>query len=108
MLDCDWSSDVCSSDLQTVLDYVAKGMRGQPTMQVEIAGHTDSVGSVAANLKLSQRRAESVRAYLLAQGIEPERLTAKGYGKSELLISPEKNAIDAERNRRVVFKVLGK
>ncbi|MES2682189.1 MAG: OmpA family protein [Pseudomonadota bacterium] len=93
---------------QTVLDYVTKGMKGQPTMTVEIAGHTDSLGSTAYNLKLSQRRAEAVSAYLLAQGIDAGRLSAKGYGESELLVTPETNEIDKERNRRVMFRVLGK
>jgi len=92
---------------QTVLDYVAKGMKGQPSMQVEIEGHADSVGPAAANNKLSQQRAESVRAYLISQGIEDSRLTAKGYGKSQLLVNPEKTPEDRERNRRVVFRVTG-
>lgn len=93
---------------QTVLDYVTKGMNGQPSMTVEIAGHTDSVGSAAYNIKLSQRRAEAVLNYLLAQGIAEARLTAKGYGESELLINPENDALDQERNRRVMFRVLSK
>ena len=93
---------------QTVLDYVTKGMKGQPTMVVEIAGHTDSLGSQAYNQKLSQRRAEAVSAYLVAQGIDATRLSAKGYGKTELLVKPETTAIDKERNRRVMFRVLGK
>jgi len=99
---------VLQLNAQTVLDYVEKGMKGQPSMTVEIAGHTDSVGSAAVNLKLSQKRAESVRSYLVGKGIDAARLTAKGYGKSELLINPEKSDTDKERNRRVVFRVLGK
>lgn len=93
---------------QTVLDYVTKGMKGQPTMTVEIAGHTDSLGSNAYNQKLSQRRAETVSAYLVAQGIEASRLSAKGYGETELLVTPEVTEIDKERNRRVMFRVLSK
>ncbi|MDO9454050.1 MAG: OmpA family protein [Stagnimonas sp.] len=93
---------------QTVLDYVVKGMKGQPSMTVEIAGHTDSAGPQAYNQKLSQQRAESVNAYLTAQGIDAGRLTAKGYGETELLIKPEISDTDKERNRRVVFHVVGK
>jgi len=50
---------------------------------VEIAGHTDSTGGRAHNLDLSQRRAEAARDYLIAKGIDPSRMTAKGYGPDE-------------------------
>jgi OOP family OmpA-OmpF porin len=91
---------------QAVLDQVARAFTGQPTLKVEIAGHTDSVGSVAANLELSQRRAEAVRAYLLSVGVRPDQLQARGYGKSELLVKPETGESDRERNRRVELRVL--
>lgn len=99
---------VLQLNAQTVLDYVVKGMKGQPGMTVNIEGHTDSVGSVLVNLRLSQKRAEAVRDYLIAQGIAASRLKAQGYGKAELLINPEKNEIDRERNRRVIFRVVTK
>lgn len=92
---------------QTVLDYVVKGMKGQPSMTVEIAGHTDSVGSQAVNQKLSERRANAVRDYLVTQQIDAGRLTAKGYGETQLLITPDSDALSRERNRRVVFVVVG-
>ena len=103
-----FNSSQLQLNAQTVLDYVVKGMKGQPSMTVEIAGHTDSAGPQAYNQKLSQRRAESVNAYLTAQGIDASRLTAKGYGETELLVTPEISDIDKERNRRVVFHVVGK
>jgi OOP family OmpA-OmpF porin len=92
---------------ETVLDVVAKAFLGQPGLKVEIGGYTDSIGSVAANLLLSQRRAESVRNYLIHRGARPEQLTARGYGKSRLLIDPETNDQDRERNRRVELRVVG-
>lgn len=92
---------------QTVLDYVVKGMKGQPSMSVEIAGHTDSVGPQAVNQKLSEKRAASVRDYLVSQEIDAGRLTAKGYGETQLLVNPDPDALSRERNRRVVFVVVG-
>ncbi|WP_084182772.1 OmpA family protein [Nevskia soli] len=97
-----------SANAQTILDTIAPAFIGQPGLRVEIAGHTDSIGSAAANLTLSQKRAEAVRAYLIAKGAKPDQLRAKGYGKTEPLISPERTADDRERNRRVEFRVLDK
>jgi len=91
---------------ETVLDVVAKAFVAQPGLQVEIAGHTDSIGSVAVNLALSQRRAEAVRDYLIEHGARPDSLTARGYGKSQLLIDPEAGEQDRERNRRVELSVV--
>jgi OOP family OmpA-OmpF porin len=92
---------------QAQLNVVALAFAGQPSLKVEIAGHTDSVGSVAANLELSQQRAESVRAYLISRGVHPDRLVARGYGKSQLQVNPEKTNEDRERNRRVELRVVG-
>jgi OOP family OmpA-OmpF porin len=90
----------------TVLDLISAAFLGQPTLRAEIAGHTDSVGSVAKNQLLSQQRADAVRTYLIFKGVHPEQLTAKGYGKSQLLVAPETDAQDRERNRRVELRVL--
>jgi len=68
--------------------------------RVEVGGHTDGRGSDALNLALSQRRAESVRQYLVAQGLSPDRLIARGYGKSQPVADNESQAGRA-RNRRV-------
>jgi OOP family OmpA-OmpF porin len=91
---------------ETVLDVVAQAFIDQPGLQVEVAGHTDSIGSVATNLALSQRRAEAVRNYLIKHGARPDSLTARGYGKSHLLIHPETGEQDRERNRRVELSVV--
>ncbi len=93
---------------QTILDTIAPAFTGQPNLRVEIAGHTDSIGSAAANLKLSQARAEAVRNYLISRGAKPEQVSAKGYGKTQPLISPERTGEDRERNRRVEFRILEK
>jgi OOP family OmpA-OmpF porin len=73
-------------------------------MQVRIEGHTDSRGSRAYNLRLSQSRADSVRAYLIGKGISSDRLEAKGYGPDQP-IDNNKTAAGRERNRRVEFMI---
>lgn len=76
-------------------------------LRVEVQGHTDSRGTAAYNQRLSQARAESVRDYLLAHfHLASDNLTARGYGETELVVSPEKSDEDYARNRRVVLKVL--
>jgi OOP family OmpA-OmpF porin len=91
-----------------VLDGIAQAFADQPTLQVEIAGHTDTVGKDAANLRLSQRRAESVRRYLISRGAAPGQLDARGYGKTQLLVDPEEDDADRQKNRRVEMRVLSR
>lgn len=69
---------------------------------LKLAGHTDNVGSDAANLKLSKDRAESVKSYLVSQGANPSRIEATGYGESQP-ISTNKTAVGRQNNRRVEF-----
>jgi OOP family OmpA-OmpF porin len=89
-----------------VLDMVTRAFVGQPTLMVEVAGHTDGIGSAESNLKLSQLRAEAVGRYLVSKGASPTQVTAKGYGKSQLLVNPETSDRDRELNRRVELRVI--
>jgi OOP family OmpA-OmpF porin len=80
---------------------VAEFLQKYPTVNGVIEGHTDNVGNAAYNLKLSQRRADSVRKYLVEKyNIAPERLTAKGYGMTRPVAS-NKTAQGRHENRRV-------
>ena len=97
-----------TSDAAALLDRLYLAFVGQPTLRAEIDGHTDSVGSEAANMTLSLKRAEAVRDYLIARGVRPTQLIARGYGKTEPLVSPEQGEADAERNRRVELRVLAR
>lgn len=84
----------------TTLDSVAASLREWSDVRVQVEGHTDSVGADAYNLQLSKARAEAVRDYLVAKGVDRSRLAAIGYGESKPLTD---NSTDAgrARNRRV-------
>jgi outer membrane protein OmpA-like peptidoglycan-associated protein len=89
-----------------ILDEAAKMLKDNPTIKVEIGGHTDSRGSDAKNQRLSEARAVSVRNYLInIQGITGDRLSAKGYGEA-LPISSNKTAKGRAENRRIEFVVM--
>ena len=92
-------------DAKTILTWVLGIMQKYPDMQVELAGYTDSIGSAAYNLKLSQKRAESVKAYLVEKGIDASRIQAKGYGK-ENPVASNKTDDGREYNRRVELRIL--
>lgn len=89
---------------RTTLDAVADTLKQQDNLKVEIAGHTDSIGSESYNTLLSQQRADSVRTYLIGKGIEDRRMTAVGYGELEPVAG---NDTDEGRkaNRRVEFRI---
>lgn len=88
-----------------LLDQVAAALMKRGDIKVEIDGHTDSKGSDAYNLKLSDRRAKSVMDYLLGKGIAPMRMNAKGFGES-VPIADNKSDEGRALNRRVELKVL--
>jgi len=87
-----------------LLDEVATALRSQPSMHVRIEGHSDVRGTRAHNLRLSQARADSVKAYLVGKGISSDRMEAKGYGPDQP-IENNKTAAGRERNRRVEFMI---
>ena len=88
-----------------VLDELVIYLNRKEDEKIELGGHTDNVGSAASNLKLSLDRANTVRAYLLTKGIEPERVTAKGYGMSEP-IEDNGKVEGRAKNRRTEVKIL--
>ncbi len=76
-----------------------------PTLKVQIEGHTDNVGSVASNQKLSEIRAEQVKKFLISKGIDESRLSIIGFGATKP-ISDNKSAQGKAFNRRIEFKVV--
>ena len=95
------------------LDKLVAMLRDNPTVTIEIGGHTDSKGADNYNQRLSEARAHSVVDYLVGKGIERGRLVAKGYGES-VPVAPNTredgsdNPQGREQNRRTEFKVLSK
>lgn len=90
---------------QAVVANVASILQAHPAVRVRIEGHTDSTGTPAHNLELSQARAETVRATLASLGVDPARMSTAGFGATQPLVpdtTPENQAI----NRRVQFVVL--
>jgi outer membrane protein OmpA-like peptidoglycan-associated protein len=90
-------------------------LKANPTMKIEIGGHTDTRGDAAKNMQLSDARAKSVKEYLIAQGIEASRLSSKGFGATKPIISDEainKMATEKEKekahqeNRRTEYKIV--
>ena len=82
------------------LDKVAASLKDFPNVKIQVAGHSDSTGADKYNLKLSQARAKSVMDYLVAKGVNPAMLSAKGYGETEP-IADNKTADGRAQNRRV-------
>ncbi len=128
----DFGQATLTSASSTALKKLITLLTDNPNITIEIGAHTDRVGSAEGNLQLSGRRAESVVEYLIKGGIEAERLTAKGYGKSQPIVvdknlaqkhpflkeddvldeefieklTPEQQKIADEINRRTEFRVL--
>jgi len=90
-----------------VLDSIAQLLKENPSIIVEVAGHTDERGSYEYNMKLSQARAEAVVNYLIKKGIDPRRLIPKGYGESQPVIPNAKTEAEHQMNRRVEFRIIG-
>lgn len=87
------------------LNRVVKLMNQNPNMRIEVAGHTDNVGSDASNLTLSQNRANAVCEYITGKDIDKSRLTCKGYGESKPVVS-NTTEDGKQQNRRVEFTIL--
>lgn len=93
------------------LDKLVRMLNDNPTVSVEIGGHTDNIGNDKYNQKLSEARAKSVVEYLAGQGIDKARLKAKGYGEA-MPVAPNTNADGTDnpegraKNRRTEFKVI--
>lgn len=99
-----WDSAVLDDAQQTVLKDVVKSLLADQTYDVKIEGHASSEGQVEHNNKLAQRRADSVRNFLIANGVDAKRLTATGFG-SRVPVADNSTEAGRIQNRRVEFDV---
>lgn len=93
-------------DSKSTLDAAVEILGNHPQLQVEVAGHTDAIGTESYNLDLSKRRARVVYEYLIDNGISADRLTTEGYGESEPIASNDTEQGRAQ-NRRTELVILG-
>ena len=92
-------------DAALELDKLIVILKDNPNISIELSSHTDDRASVDYNQNLSQRRAESAVSYILSKGIDDNRITARGYGESQLIILNAETEDEHQINRRTEFKV---
>jgi OOP family OmpA-OmpF porin len=102
----DFDKAVLKNEGKSKLDDLATKVKAINLEVVIAIGHTDSIGSDAYNQKLSVRRAESVKAYLVSKGVEPNRIYTEGKGEKQPVAS-NKTADGRQKNRRVEIEVIG-
>ena len=100
----DFDKAAIRADAKPILDEAASTLKDEGDVSVVVAGHTDSIGTDQYNLKLSKRRAEAVKQYLVGQGINASRLTVEGFGESQPVASND-TADGRAQNRRVELNV---
>lgn len=104
MVNFGFDSSNLTSSAKTNLDKLAQVLKNNPDTNINIYGYTDSKGSDAYNLSLSERRANAVKSYLVAKGISSSRIFAMGRGENDPVASNDTEAGRAE-NRRVEFAI---
>ncbi|MBN2569401.1 MAG: OmpA family protein [Deltaproteobacteria bacterium] len=108
----DFDKSTLSQEAKTLLDKDVQVLKENPQTDVRMAGYTSAKGSEEVNQKLSERRANAVRDYLIEEGIAPERITVMGYGRTRPAVyevTPgDINSKEAMANMRVLFEVVVK
>ncbi|WP_339701255.1 OmpA family protein [Algoriphagus aquimarinus] len=94
------------ADAAVELNKLVQILKDNPVIRIELSSHTDSRSGDAYNQNLSQRRAQSAVDYIVSQGIAADRLVAKGYGESQLIVANATTEEEHQINRRTEFKVI--
>jgi len=89
------------------LQKLVEFLNVNPTVHIEISGHTDNVGNDQLNQTLSENRAKAVYQYLISSQVNPARLVYKGYGKTQP-IAPNTTDEGRQKNRRTEFMIIAK
>lgn len=92
-------------DAAKELDKLYELMVDNPEIEIELSSHTDTRADDKYNIDLSQRRAESATNYLIIRGVDPNRIVARGYGESKLVIANAATEEEHQKNRRTEFRV---
>ncbi len=107
----DFDKSTLKPEAKATLDDLVSKLRAINLEVIIAVGHTDSIGSDAYNQKLSVRRADSVKAYLVSKGIEPNRIYTEGKGKKQPIapntINGKDNPAGRAKNRRVEIEIVG-
>lgn len=98
-------SAVIMPESYAALEEVTSFLETYPTVHIQIGGHTDSVGEEEVNMRLSQQRADAVKGWLVASGIDASRLMARGYGETRP-IGDNRTRSGQRANRRIEFVIL--
>ena len=101
----DFDKSNLKPNAKTILDDDIRMLKSNSRLKVSIEGHTDVRGTDAYNMKLSQRRADSVYNYLLKQGVAAKRMDTVSYGRSQPLV-PNSSEANMYKNRRVEIKII--
>jgi outer membrane protein OmpA-like peptidoglycan-associated protein len=94
------------TESQVEMDKLVQLLKDNPTLKIQISGHTDNAGKPADNLALSNNRAKAVVNYLVSNGITAQRLSAKGFGETQP-VADNKTENGRAKNRRTEMKVVG-